>query len=505
MGPIPGRRRREGRADVRSPLPDLDGMLDALVTNAREDPFRRMRRDVLACLMKALASVNPESVIDESFQLDGSKLRVQGSSFSVGKSGIHLLAVGKAAVPMAKQVLQRMPIASGIVATSDSRIAISGKGVRTIIASHPLPNRESLRAGAAALEMAAQLQAGDLLLVLISGGASALLESSPVPLKDLRACYAALLRSGLAIRPLNEVRKSLSMVKGGRLGELAAARGATIISLILSDIIGDPIEDIGSGPTAPSSSRGAGAEEIVRKAKLWEELPISIRRRLKEASNAPNEWRDRSGRVHAFIVAGNERACQAAREEAERRGYASRIWTTSMQGEARRVGPPLVSKALRWSPRQPSIAMIAGGETTVKVRGEGEGGRNQELALSTVEIMEGQPAILLSCGTDGADGNSEAAGAIVDGETMTKARALGLNPKEFLENNNSSAFFEALNDRVVTGPTGTNVADLLVFLMRRSGPRGPDRISRSARTPGTSGTRRSHPRGRPARKSGGHR
>jgi glycerate 2-kinase len=487
---------RDGEAS-----PDLDGRFEALATNVRRDPLRHMRRDALACLIGGLTSVNPESAIEESLRLAGPDLIVQGRPFSVGKSKIHLLAVGKASVPMARPVLRRVPIASGIVVTSDARSALADEPIPTIVASHPLPNEESLRAGAAALELAAHLHADELLLVLISGGASSLLEASSVPLDDLRACYEALLRSGLDIRRLNEVRKAISMVKGGRLGENAAARGASVISLILSDIVGDPISDIGSGPTAPSSSRGAGAEQILRKAKLWEEMPISIRRRLAELSKAPKAWHDRSGRVHAFIVAGNERACQAARLEAERRGYASRIWTTSMQGEARHVGPALVSRARRWNPRQPSIAVIAGGETTVTVRGEGKGGRNQELALSTVEIMDGQPAVLLSCGTDGADGNTDAAGAIVDGETMSKARALGLDPREFLEGNNSSAFFEVLNDRIVTGPTGTNVADLIVFLMRRSAPRGPDQVNRFARTRGTSGTRRSHPRGRPARRS----
>jgi len=339
--------------------------------------------------------------------------------------------------------------------------------VRTVVASHPLPDEGSLEAGRESLALVDDLDPGDLLLVLLSGGASAMLETGPVPLADLRTCYEALLQSGLDIRSLNEVRKGLSRVKGGRLAERAVMRGAHVVSLIVSDIVGDPIADIGSGPSAPSSSRGARGRKILEDANLWHRMPTSVKRAL-DASKGIASWRDTSGLVRAFIIANNETACKAAMEEAERRGYRTRILTTSLQGEAREAGPRFVEDTLSWIDPASRRATIAGGETTVTVRGDGRGGRNQELALAVVEALEGMPAVLVSCGTDGIDGNSNAAGAIVDGETIARARAKGLDPLAFLKRNNSFTFFEALGDLIMTGLTGTNVGDLQIFLEDRS-------------------------------------
>ena len=342
-------------------------------------------------------------------------------------------------------------------------------GFEVVRASHPLPDEGSLQAGEAAMRLVDRLGPGDLLLVLLSGGASALFEATSVPLDDLRTATVELLRSGLAIRDVNEVRKGLSKVKGGRLAERASARGATVVGLILSDIVGNPIDDIGSGPTAIHSSRGERAKVILERHRLWDSMPATVQGVLRLAAES-REVRSSvpSGAVYNVIVADNGRACEAARQEAERRGYASHILTTAMEGEARQVGPVLVSQALRWNSAARSVAVIAGGETTVTVRGDGRGGRNQELALAVVEALEGIPAVLISCGTDGIDGNSDAAGAIVDGETIARARAKGLDPKSFLERNDSFAFFEALGDLIVTGPTGTNVGDVQIFLEDRS-------------------------------------
>jgi glycerate 2-kinase len=428
----------------------------------------RLRRDAFAMFRTALEAVDPERAVEEAIRFEGGFFGVKGHRLRIVAPSARLLAVGKAADTMARGALGQMRIASGLLISDLAEPGNSNTRLRIQMASHPLPDEGSLRAGRFALELTEGLGRGDLLLALISGGASSMMEATSVPLDDLRQAYDVLLRSGLGIRDVNEVRKAISEVKGGRLGERAAARGARVVSLIVSDIVGDPIDDIGSGPTAPNSSRGARAEEILRSANLWKEMPASVRKRLAKAAKAPKVWRDRSNRVHAFVIAGNKRACVAARGEAQRRGYSSRIWTTSLQGEARHVGPAFASRALRWNPRAACVAVIAGGETTVTVRGRGRGGRNQELALAAARVLEGHSAVLLSCGTDGRDGNTDAAGAFVDGSALARAQARGLDPQQFLERNDSHAFFEVLDDLIVTGPTGTNVADIQILLEDRS-------------------------------------
>jgi glycerate 2-kinase len=450
-------------------------------------------------LWQTLGAVDPERLVAESVRFRDGLLVVQGRRFRTSVASLHLLAVGKAANGMAKGVLRDVPVASGLVVTGRGDRGLAGSGVRIQRASHPLPNEGSVHAGRSALELADGLGAGDLLLVLLSGGSSAMMEASPIPLRDLRKAYDLLLRSGLSIRDVNEVRKGISHVKGGRLAERAASRGARVVSLIISDIVGNPIDDIGSGPTAAASSRGERAEQILRRARLWEEMPGTVRHQLAQSSGRPRRWLDPSGRVHAFVVGDNARAARGAAAEAKARGYRCRILTTAVQGEAREVGPWLVRKALAPSGGARRRATIAGGESTVTVRGGGRGGRNQELALSAVKLLAGKRAVLLSCGTDGVDGTTDAAGALVDGETLARARAERLNPADFLERNDSHAFFEALGDLIVTGPTGTNVGDIQIVLEDRTS-RALLGINQDRRTQGTSGTPRTRRQARLSRR-----
>jgi len=450
-------------------------------TRATPSVLRDLRRDALAIFQRALERVDPERAVTEALHLDGDRLAVSGNRIPMDSRGsTHILAIGKASIGMSKGALRLLRPDSGLIVAQEIP-SPPPRGFQVVRASHPLPDEGSLQAGEAAMRLIDRLEPGDLLLVLLSGGASALFEATSVPLDDLRTATVELLRSGLGIRDINEVRKGLSKVKGGRLAERASARGATVVGLILSDIVGNPIDDIGSGPTALRSSRGERAKSILERHRLWDSMPATVQRVLRSAAES-REVRSSapSGAVYNVIVADNGRACNAARQEAKRRGYASHILTTAMEGEARHVGPLVVSQALRWNPAARSVAVIAGGETTVTVRGGGRGGRNQEFALSAAELLEGRPAVLLACGTDGADGNTEAAGAIVDGRTMARASALGLKPEEFLDNNDAYSFFRPLRDLVVTGPTGTNVADLVLFLAHRPGPDRRERLSRSS-------------------------
>jgi glycerate 2-kinase len=422
----------------------------------------------MAMLRDALEAVDPERVVAESVRFRNGFLVVRGRRFRTHVTSLHLLAVGKAAGAMAKGLLRDVPVTSGLIVVGRSAPGLAGSGVRVQRASHPLPNEGSVRAGESALDLVDRLGAEDLLLVLLSGGASAMMEAGSIPLGDLREAYQVLLRSGLSIRDVNEVRKGISDIKGGRLAERASFRGARVVSLIISDIVGNPMDDIGSGPTAAASSRGQRAERILRQARLWDEMPRTVRHQLAAASGRTRRWRDTSGRVHAFVVGDNAQAVRGGVAEAKVRGYRCRILTTALQGEAREVGPWLVRKALAPTDGVRRRATIAGGETTVTVRGTGRGGRNQELALSAVSLLSGKRAVLLSCGTDGIDGTSEAAGAIVDGETLARAQSERLDPEDFLDRNDSDAFFKELGDQVVTGPTGTNVGDIQILLEDRS-------------------------------------
>ena len=459
-------------------------------SRAMPSVLRDLRRDAIAIFQRAVRRVDPERAVMEALHLDGDRLAVSGNRIPIdARRSIHILAIGKASMGMSRGALRLLRPDSGLLVAQEIP-SPPPNGFQVVRASHPVPDEGSLKAGEAAMRLIDRLGPGDLLLVLLSGGASALFEATPVPLEDLRTATVELLRSGLGIRDVNEVRKGLSKVKGGRLAERASARGATMVGLILSDIVGNPIDDIGSGPTALHSSRGERAKSILERHRLWDSMPVTVQRLLRSAAES-SEARTSvpSGAVYNVIVADNGQACDAAREEAERRGYASHVLTTAMEGEARHVGPVVVSQALRWNSAARSVAVIAGGETTVTVRGGGRGGRNQEVALSAARLLEGRPAVLLACGTDGADGNTEAAGAIVDGKTMARASALGLNPQEFLDNNDAYSFFRPLRDLVVTGPTGTNVADLVLFLAHRPGrdlreslsrPSGKGRASRLA-------------------------
>ena len=446
--------------------------LASLLTNAKGRMLRDLRRDALACLAAALHAIDPERIVEEALRVRGRTLEVLGRSYPLDGRTIDLLAFGKAAVPMARAALRMLPVASGILVSNRPATGIAKDRIRSFLGSHPLPDAGSLAAGEAVLRLVDGLGPDDLLIVLVSGGASAMFEASPIPLRDLRAAYASLLESGLSIRDVNEVRKGLSKVKGGRLAARAAGRGATVLGLIVSDIVGNPIQDIGSGPTAVDSSRGTRAIEILRTGGLWDKMPGTVRALLETVRTEPKPRRTARGRVHNRIIADVTRACTAAVDEAVRRGYSTHLLSTSLEGEARKVGRAFAAQALRWSSRSPAIGVVAGGETTVRVVGKGRGGRNQETVLSAVHAIDGRDAVLLSCGTDGIDGNSDAAGAIVDGETMSRARKLGLIPEDFLNDNNSHAFFRALNDLIITGPTEANVADLLLLLARR-----PDRRS----------------------------
>jgi glycerate-2-kinase len=293
-----------------------------------------------------------------------------------------------------------------------------------------------------------------------------------VSLDALQAVTRALLKRGATINDLNAVRKHLDAFKGGQLAK--RCQPAEVLSLILSDVVGDPLDTIASGPTAPDSTTWADALNTLKKYDVWETAPNSIRDRIERGlagkiTDTPKESDVAFSRVNNVVVANNSHAAEAASRKARDLGYDSMILSTMVEGEARHVGSVYAGIAReiteKGRPIKPPVAIIIGGETTVDVKGSGKGGRNQEVALGAARRISTTPSLIASVATDGVDGPTDAAGALVDGTTLKKSNKLGLSIDESLAENDAYHFFERLGDLLKTGPTGTNVNDIALILV----------------------------------------
>ena len=345
--------------------------------------------------------------------------------------------------------------------------------LRSIAGEHPQPGPGSLAAGQQALATARAVAPDERLLVLLSGGASSLM-AVPAPgitLDEKRRATAVLLKSGADIYALNTVRKHMSAVKGG---QLAAATAAACRTLVVSDVVGDDLSFIGSGPTVPDPSTFRDARRVIETFGGAQRYPSSVVDYLEqglrgERPETPKPGDPRLARSSAVVIAGRFQAMRGAADEAQTRGYHIVVIDEPVVGESRIAGPTQVERMIaraRWLPRPACI--ISSGETTVTVTGHGKGGRNQELALAAAKAIGsvGEPAVLASAGTDGVDGPTDAAGAIVDSSTLHRAAAMGLPAIDsYLQHNDSYTFFAKLGDLIRTGPTGTNVDDLQVLLL----------------------------------------
>jgi hydroxypyruvate reductase/glycerate 2-kinase len=400
-----------------------------------------------------------------------------------GKGGfrrLYVLAFGKAASPMVRAVADRMghAVTGGVAITKYGHQVEAGKSLRIDVheAGHPLPDENGLKATAEVMRLAGTFDAHTFALCLISGGGSALLVApyGAVSLREKQEATDLLLKAGAEIHELNAVRKHASKVKGGRLAEIAFP--ATIESLILSDVIGDRLDVIASGPTAPDGTTYDDAVKVIEKYGLTRQVAPSILHLLREgaAGRAPETPKAGSPvflRVTNRVVGNNGSALEAARRRAAELGFDAAVVSGEVRGEAREMGRRLAEAAVAAGGAGPGGAgkarcLISGGETTVTVKGHGLGGRNMELALAFAIEVEGTEGIaLLSAGTDGTDGPTDAAGAIVDGQTAAKARARGIEPEKYLAHNDSYHFFKEAGGLFRTGPTGTNVMDVQVMLV----------------------------------------
>jgi glycerate-2-kinase len=386
----------------------------------------------------------------------------------------NLVAAGKAAMPMATSLLARVSRPPHLaLAVSTEVPAAAPAGVEIVTGGHPVPTAGSLAAGRRALDIAGRTAADDVLVVLLSGGASALLEypADGVSLADLQATTSRLLRAGADITALNAVRKHLSCVKGGRLA--SAAEGRTV-ALVVSDVVGDDLAVIASGPTVADPTTYSDALEVLDRFGGADSYPRSIVDVLRQGLRGVRPETPKAGsaglsRTETTIVGAREDAIAGARREAESRGYDVDVDPVPVTGEARIAARSVLERIrIRAAGTKRKTCLLSGGETTVTVTGAGRGGRNQELALALAEPLREIPvrAVVASVGTDGIDGPTDAAGAIVDTETLDRARAAGIGgPDDYLRDNDAYAFFRALGDLVTTGPTGTNVGDLQVVMI----------------------------------------
>jgi len=452
---------------------------DSLMANSSDEILQRLRHDACLVLDGALKAVDPKEAVLNALSLDGDILSYEGGSVDLSKTKkIVVVGGGKAGGLMTKAVeaLLGKRITSGYVnvlkGTEDSvktgRVILRG-------ASHPIPDHEGMKGVDKMFDLTNGLTKRDLVITLMSGGGSALMPypASGMTLEDMRELTGILLKAGVTINELNSVRKHISGFKGGQFARHVYP--ARMINLLLSDVIGDPIDIIASGPTSPDESSFMEARSVVVKYGLLDEIPENVLTRLNAGTNGMVPETPKPGdpifeNVSNLVIANNYMAAKAASDVAEELGYNSLLLSTHIEGEARQVGVMFAGIAReeqsRGLPVSRPAAIIIGGETTVSVKGEGKGGRNQEVALGAIRKMSGLKGLIATLGTDGIDGPTDAAGAMVDGESLTKALGLGLNPDVFLDGNDSYSFFEPMNDQIRTGPTGTNVNDLTVILVR---------------------------------------
>jgi glycerate 2-kinase len=384
---------------------------------------------------------------------------------------VFLVSAGKAALEMAAatEEICGPRLTDGIVVTKygHAHAAVRSRVYET---GHPIPDEVGVAASKAVCKMLTGLTARDRVIVLVSGGASALLPApaEPVTLDAKQKTTDLLLRAGATIGQLNAVRKHLSRLKGGRLAALA--QPATVLGLLLSDVIGDRLDVIGSGPTAPDATTFKDAVEVLKTFDLLERVPHRVRRHLEaglrgEIAETPKPGDRIFDNVQNVVVGSNRLALEAAARQARELGYEVIILSSCIEGEAREVARAHAERLRGAARRKQRICILSGGETTVTVRGAGKGGRNQEFALAAaIAIEDLDDVLVLSAGTDGTDGPTDAAGAIATGDTIARARTIGLNAREHLDRNNSYEFFDALGDLVRTGPTGTNVMDIHLML-----------------------------------------
>ncbi len=449
---------------------------EKLIENGETSIIRKRRALALECLERAVNAVDPKQLMAAKLKVENNHLLADDYIFDLGKfKHVYVVGGGKAGGKMAQAIEEIMGkrVTAGVV-----NIPYGTRQRTKVIelneASHPVPNETGVDGTFRIMGIAERAEKNDLVICLISGGGSSLmtLPREGVSLNDLQALTNMLLKSGAEITEINAIRKHISAFKGGWLAKKAYP--ATVLNLILSDVMGDHLDSIASGPTVPDSSTFRDAKKILEKYGVWLNAPASIRKIFLKGAKGLLQETPKSDdvvfeKVYNLIIGNNRTASQAAVEYLHSKGLNTILLTDILDGEARVVGKALAKLSSDGFACDLSsskhLGIVAGGETTVTVAGGGLGGRNQELSLSAaLNLKESEDCVIASFSTDGVDGPTDAAGAIVDGYTLKRAKQLGLDPKKYLENNDSYNFFLKLGDLIHTGATGTNVNDISVIV-----------------------------------------
>ena len=438
-------------------------------------PNRNVRTIIKRLLEAGLEAADPTFAIKKTLSVEESTLRVGEKGYNLNTfDRIMCVGAGKVSVEMALALEHILGprILGGCLATKDIP-EYRPKNIKLFKASHPIPNKRSVQASEKILSLTQSLTQRDLLFVLISGGASSLI-AAPAPgisLNDKKLTTSLLLRCGATIKDINIVRKHLSSIKGG---QLATSTPATIITLVLSDVLGDDLTTIGSGPTVADPTTFQDAQNVLRQFHLLDHVPIAVKNHLekgvhRQIPETPKTQDINISRTHHQLIGNNRLAVEGIVKQAEIEGMHSMVLATTLQSEARETGKIFAAiakeiQASTYSIRKPAC-LVWGGAPTVTVKGTGRGGRAQELVLSAaIQIAGLKKSYVAGFGTDGRDGPTDAAGAIVDGRTVERAKKLHLDPQVFLNKNNSYKFFKKVGGHIHTGTTGTNVNDVYIQL-----------------------------------------
>ena len=428
-----------------------------------------MQKDLREILDAGIAAADPYDAVKNYLEVENDRIGVEGGE-SLEAERVFILAAGKAAGPMARAAAELLgeKLAGGILVTKDDHDP-GPESLETFFASHPEPDGRGVEAARKAQQLAESLEAGDLLLALISGGASALLAdpAPPLEIEDLKKLTSDLLKSGADIEEINTVRKHVSVLKGGGLVDLA--HPAPTLTLLLSDVVGDTPSSIASGLTTPDPTTLEDARNVLKRCSI-EPPQAVVEILLQEESETPEPGDDLFDDTVTVVCGGGRHASEAAADKARELGYEPLILSTLINDDARNIATmyaAIIREVLQsGNPLPPPCTIISGGEATVVVRGDGTGGPNQEFALALavqLDGVEGWSAI--AADTDGADGSTDVAGGMVDGTTARKIRVAGLDPADALLGNDAYTALGAVNALVATGPTGTNVNDLRVALV----------------------------------------
>ena len=435
------------------------------------------RQDAIQIFLAGIEAVKPDHFIPQYIQLQENNVNIGDHSLRITDfDNLYIAAAGKAASAMALETEQILGnhIAEGIVVTKYHH-ALSLTHCRTIEAGHPLPDNNSLLGTEAIVALFKKATEKDIIILLISGGASALIADTPpgCSLADIQQTMQLLLDCGAAIDEINTVRKHLSLIKGGQLMEYTRAR---VVTLLLSDVPGDDLSVIASGLTVPDTTTFADAWQIIKKYQLSEKLPVSVRSRLISGiegavQDTPKPGNPVFSKVHNTLVASNQTALDAAATKAQALGYTTTVLSPMLTGEAAIQAEAFMNRLKNEKSSSP-VCILWGGETTVTIKGTGKGGRNQQFALAALcawknrEWLKNNKVVIMAGGTDGTDGPTTAAGAVIDADTFKKMDELSINPEAYLHNNDAYHFFKKTGGLIITGPTQTNVMDIIIGLIR---------------------------------------